>query len=176
MRNNRPIVTCPEEEAYLAYIDEHCNNVLKAFIKDGDTILLNLGISNRREDLLFRVKTHDVSKYGEDEFEAYRNYFYPKEGEKKDRKAFDIAWKHHYTHNSHHWEFYLDEDGNPKPMKLEAVAEMLLDWEAMSIKFGGNPYNWYQSNKDKIKLHPDTKFLVEHALQIIFKNWEWVNE
>ena len=35
MRNNRPIVTCPEEEAYLAYIDEHCNNVLKAFIKDG---------------------------------------------------------------------------------------------------------------------------------------------
>ena len=85
---------------------------ITGYIKDGDTILLNLGISKSREDLLFRVKAHDVSKYGDDEFEAYRNYFYPKEGEKKDRKAFDIAWKHHYTHNSHHWEFYLDEDGN----------------------------------------------------------------
>ena len=136
----KPTPTCPEEEAYLAYIDEHRKNVYTAFMRFGDN-----------------------SKYSGEEFEGYRQWFYPKEGEEKNKDVFDKAWKHHYEHNSHHWEYHLT-NGKPKPMSKLNIAEMILDWIAMSIKFKNSPLEWYKENKDRINLEKRSRDQVESIL------------
>ena len=48
------------------------------------------------------------------------------------------------------------------------IAEMILDWEAMSRHFGGNPLNWYEKNRETIILHPDTKKEVLQVLHTVY--------
>jgi hypothetical protein len=47
------------------------------------------------------------------------------------------------------------------------IAEMLLDWIAMSMKFKNNPADWYKENKDRIVLHKETRSQVELTLAIL---------
>lgn len=160
----KPTPTCPEEEAYLAYIDEHRKNVYTAFMRFGSTLCLALSLVHGEYDVLRRfVSSHDNSKYSEEEFEGYRQWFYPKEGEEKDKDTFNKAWKHHYEHNPHHWEHHL-ANGKPKPMSKLNIAEMILDWIAMSIKFKNSPLEWYKKNKDRINLEKRTRDQVESIL------------
>lgn len=164
MEINKPIPTCPEESAYLKYIDEHRNNVYGAFRKHGQRICLCLsliGLSYHK--LRGRISKHDLSKYGSEEFEPYRNTFFPKENEEKNAEAFSKAWKHHYSINDHHWQYWI-ENGKPKEMDRLAIAEMLLDWEAMSMHFKNSPIEWYRANKNDIILGKHTRELVEKTL------------
>lgn len=51
---------------------------------------------------------HDISKYSEEEYRAYDDYFYPNEysyGFVKDR--FQYAWLHHQNTNKHHWQYWV---------------------------------------------------------------------
>ena len=79
-----------KEKEYMAYIDEHISNVQNAYLKYGEILCKLLNISTF--DLYEKVSIHDQSKYSEEEFDAYRNYFYPCTDEKKDKEAFDLAW------------------------------------------------------------------------------------
>ena len=161
---NKPVPTCPEEEAYLKYIDEHRNQVYGAFRRHGQHICLCLSlIGLSYHELRNRISKHDLSKYGIEEFAAYRNTFYPKENEEKDAVGFAKAWKHHYTVNDHHWEHWI-ENGKPKEMAPLAIAEMILDWEAMSVRFKNNPIDWYRSRRNSINLGKRTRNLVEKIL------------
>ena len=66
-----------------------------------------------------KLVNHDQSKYDEEEYEAYDDYFYGKEGKDEDDiavidNAFDYAWLHHIHHNPHHWQYWVlvnDDDG-----------------------------------------------------------------
>ena len=161
---NKPTPTCPEDEAYLKYIDEHRNNIYFAFRQHGQRICLMLsliGLSYHK--LRKRIAEHDISKYASEEFDAYRNNFFPKEGEEKDAFAFQKAWHHHYSVNDHHWQYWV-KNGKAEEMDRIALAEMILDWEAMSFKFKSNPVDWYQKNKDEIILERHTRELVEKVL------------
>jgi len=163
MEINKPAPTCPEDEAYLKYIDEHRNYIYGAFRRHGQRICLSLsliGLSYHK--LRNRIAYHDVSKYGPEEFQAYRKNFYPKK-EEEGPSDFGKAWKHHYTVNDHHWEHWV-ENGKPKEMDRIAIAEMLLDWEAMSLKFKNNPAEWYRTHKNTILLGKRTRELVEKTL------------
>jgi hypothetical protein len=169
MKIVKPTPSCPEEEAYLAYIDEHRKNVYQAFVKFGKSICLCLSMVNGEYNTLKRyVSSHDSSKYSEDEFQGYRQWFYPKENENKNKDLFLKAWTHHYKTNRHHWEYWL-ENNEPKEMSPICIAEMLLDWIAMSIKFKNSPLAWYNENKDRIIIHKHTRQQVERILSSLSK-------
>ena len=150
-----------KEKEYMAYIDEHISNVQNAYLKYGETLCKLLNISPF--DLFEKVAIHDQSKYSEEEFDAYRNYFYPCTDEKRNKEEFDIAWKHHYENNPHHPEYWKGKD-----MCNIAIAEMLLDWEAMSVKFHGNTYDYYLKERDNKGFSDNTKHILDKIVKEVF--------
>ena len=160
-----------KREEYKNYIDEHIELVKKAFRifesidwKDG----------HMKETLRYvrdAIEVHDESKYSDAEFEYYRKNFFPiNDKEKEDNKEdFDIAWNHHYRFNFHHPEYWIDSNGNPSPMCLSAIIEMICDWQAMSFKYGEDCRSWYYSIKDTEEdkvLADETREKLEQLLDI----------
>ena len=143
---------------YLDYIEEHYNNVQKAFevskIKWKELpIIYDDWKFNRLKSL---VEFHDDSKLSEHEFVQYRKYFFPTEYEEYyanssqgvpakafAKKGFDYAWEHHKSNNYHHWQSLQDH------MFYEElyVAEMVLDWIAMGYKFNNTAIEQYEKEK-----------------------------
>lgn len=162
-----------KEYQYKKYIEEHRNNVKDAFTE----IIMNNEIytfiqeHNLYEDLLIRIENHDLSKYEKEEFNAYRQYYYPTKTEKKNisniERAFNEAWEHHYLNNDHHWE----NRQNNTDVNILAILENLCDWLAMGYKFNDRPYLYYNKVKNKIKLNNDDRLLLEKFINIIDKDY-----
>jgi len=159
--------TIQKTRAYLAYIEEHYDSVqtawnhLQKVCKDmefvTDPVVYRI--------LDSRVKLHDLSKLSVEEFVPYRRKFFPtewEEGEKISPKVFNAAWEHHKEHNRHHWQTWTKIDSNDSYEWKMGCVHMILDWMAMSYKFGGTAQKYYEDNKRKIKL-PDyaVKFMYE---------------
>ena len=53
-----------------------------------------------------------------------------------------------------------DEDSVKK-----AYIEMICDWQAMGYVFGDTANQYYNSNKDTIKLYPELREWIERLLQ-----------
>lgn len=126
---------------YLEYINEHRNNVAIAYrnlFTNPARMLIDSGIKEVTENIekiLDRlnddIELHDMSKYSDDEFYAYRQKFNMTESEKYEYDTndwyqkmidenFENAWKHHYCNNYHHPKFWkaveiirMDEYGVP---------------------------------------------------------------
>ena len=153
-----------KENEYRAYIKEHVANIHAAFLKYGKE-LCSL-IFETPGALYTRVIKHDDSKYCNIEFDAYRQYFYPCSDEEPNEEEFNNAWKHHYRNNDHHPEYWIDDDGTIKDMPPICVAEMLLDWEAMSMKFNGSTYEYYLKEKDVKPFSENTKKLLAELITV----------
>lgn len=154
-----------KENEYIAYIKEHVDNVHTAFLKYGINMCKRLFITPGT--LYVRVIKHDDSKYSEFEFDAYRQYFYPCSDEDPNEEIFNNGWKHHYTINDHHPEYWVDEvTGDINDMPVECIAEMLLDWESMSMKFGGNTYDYYMKERDIKPFSENTKNIIDDLISI----------
>lgn len=139
-----------QKEAYVKYIENHRDNVRHAhsiMVSKCRDMLLSNNVS--LEQLEINVKNHDLSKYTKEEFEPYRKKFFPIEGEIIDKNEFEKAVFHHYTHNKHHWNYWI---GQSKEMEPIYVVEMTLDWIAMGIQFNNTAIEYYEKNKDKITL------------------------
>ena len=156
-----------KKEEYRMYIHTHQSNVIKAADLYGSQICNYLNIDKR---LLThqRARIHDMSKFSENEFDGYRQYFYPNDGETKNKELFDKAWECHYKRNDHHWEFWVI-DGKPTEMSKIALAEMICDWIAMSMVFGNTALSYYEENKEKINLAPETRLRLEAVLYSLFE-------
>ena len=149
-----------KEKEYLNYIFQHKVNIFKAFEK-------SLGSEHYKkncDELLIRIINHDLSKLDSEEFEAYRNYFYPEENEEKNKENFSKAWKHHYLNNSHHPEYYKE-----KEMKKIDILEMILDWESMGYSFNDTAKEFYYSKKKKELIDSDFNIDFEY-LELNFFN------
>lgn len=158
-----------KEKEYMLYISEHISNVKLAYTKYANKLCNTLNVSPIL--LAMNIDVHDKSKYSDEEFEAYRNYFYPCTDEEKDEDAFNKAWEHHYTVNPHHPQYWQDKiTGEIKDMSPLAIAEMLIDWEAMKIKFGGNTYDYYIKERDKKPFSDNTKAILDKVVKEIFKD------
>lgn len=99
---------------YMDYISEHKKNIQKAWDEIRNA---TIGISLLQrpailDEMSWRIKNHDDSKFSEEEFVPYRQHFYPVDGEDVDPAAFDRAWRTHYRRNDHHWQYWVDEDGD----------------------------------------------------------------
>ena len=110
------------------------------------------------------IKEHDDSKFSEEEFEPYAQHFY---GDKKNNFEFNQAWKHHWTNNEHHPEFWLGED-----MPYIYILEMLCDWGSFSIEkkdfkeLSDFYFNKAKDDEDKM-LSDATKEIIEDILSKI---------
>jgi hypothetical protein len=81
-----------------------------------------------------------------------------------------MAWLLHQRRNSHHWQAWIlrNDDGSVKtlPMPERFAREMVADWIGAGRAISGrqNPRPWYEDNKHKMQLHPDTRRLVERVM------------
>jgi len=114
---------------------------------------------------------HDWDKFMPDEWLPYARAFYAPDGSKqyKPDAWFTLAWNAHQKRNKHHWQYWMItwDRGNTEYLDMPDVyrREMLADWMGAG-KALGKPlvWEWYEANKDKIKLHPDTRVWIEREL------------
>lgn len=157
-------------DEYDQYLESHIDNVKKGF----DWLVQNLPdlFSMYDADHLGSIiAEHDSSKYDDEEYYAYCEYFY---GNNKNSKEvlndFDYAWLHHQHHNPHHWQHWLlrEDDGGNKALEMpyEYIVEMVSDWWAFSWKQDNlfEIFNWYENNTEKMMLHENTRTTVEKIL------------
>jgi hypothetical protein len=154
------------QEEYKKYIEEHKDRVRQfAEWLRGELPEIFDGIDF--DDFNELIQEHDESKFSEEEFEAYAQHFYGANKNKKNDFEFEDAWKHHWTHNEHHPEFWLGED-----MPLIYILEMLCDWGSFSIAsgdFGELSKFYYDKAKDdeEKNLSENTKAIIEEILDKI---------
>lgn len=155
-----------KEKEYIKYINEHCSNVRIAFLKYGEQLcrLLNVSLHSLEEN----INRHDQSKFSEEEFEGYRNWFYPCTDEEKNKEEYDKAWIHHYTNNPHHPQYWI-RDGYTEDMPSVFIAEMLCDWQGMAIKFGTSTYEYYLKERDKKGFSENTKKILDVVVKEVFE-------
>lgn len=162
---------------YVDYLLQHKDNVINAYLDQ----LCNLHdefIDSHKFEILYLVAKHDMSKYEEIEFEPYRIHYNPTQvGENElpeNIKAYENAWMHHKVNNPHHWEYWLEDNGELTEItdmelrKMYAV-EMLADWTSMSMYYQNEPIDWYNEHKSEIKLHPEIREYVEEILPKLHK-------
>ena len=155
--------------AYLKYVLRHKGFVFLECIKLGVPIWIAV--------------LHDWDKFLPDEWFPYVNFFYYPDGSKRQHRDstgyykpddtgdpdFDMAWFLHQKRNRHHWQSWalLRSDGAIKlfPIPLVFLREMIADWRgAGRVQNTPNTRKWYETNKDKLYLHPDTRTMVELIL------------
>lgn len=134
---------------YFKYIMEHKKNVFKSCWK---------------RKLYCHAITHDISKFSMKEFTAYAHYFYINKEDFKEE--FDKAWEYHYKNNKHHWEYWLNETGEPQSIDHIYLQQMIADWEGMALKFGDTSQAFYLKNYKRIKLEYNTRLLLELMLNL----------
>ena len=81
--------------------------------------------------------------------------------------AFDRAWLHHQHANPHHWQHWVlnEDDGLTRCLEMPEhfAREMVADWMGAGRAITGRweVVEWYNTNKEHIRLHPTTRGLVE---------------
>ena len=151
------------QEENKKYIEEHKANVKKF----ADWLKENLPELFESIDVeLFdeMIRDHDDSKFSEEEFEPYAQKWF---GNKEKTLEYEEAWKHHWTNNEHHPEFWLGED-----MPLIYILEMLCDWGSFSIASGDfkelSKFYYDKAKDDEEKnLSDNTKKIIEDILDKI---------
>ena len=169
-------------QAYDEYLNEHIANVQKAyntligFIPD---LPEKLGL-----DLPVMFSQHDESKWKPEEYYAYNKYFYGKAAGRSHMaiENFKYAWLHHIHNNPHHWQYWVlqNDDEGEEALEMPAlyVVEMICDWWSFSYAKGDMTeiFPWYEAHKEKMKLHPKTRKLVEDILGKIRAAYEIKDE
>lgn len=120
------------------------------------------------------IEFHDMSKNTPDEYMPYDDYFY---GEQTPAviEAFNRAWLMHIHRNPHHWQHWVLINDEPKEgtilieMPYPYIVEMICDWWAFSWIKGdlSEMFAWYKDHADYIKLHNNTRSIVEEILEMI---------
>jgi hypothetical protein len=138
---------------YLDYLEEHFNNVHKAFNEIAKKCKNMFFIKELEfyNQLIKMVIEHDISKFSDKEFTQYRDYFFPCSGCIQNKEAFDKAFENHVLLNNHHWQNWVNSKESIEFRQLCCV-HMVIDWLAMSYKFNDTPRNYYENNTNKIKL------------------------
>jgi len=138
---------------------------------------------------LWKAIIHDWDKFLPDEWSGYADWFFGSKSFEEWSRAkhtymaaeaapwgffmkdrFDVAWLFHQNRNRHHWNFWILRNDLSEmfalPMPEADVREMLADWYGAGWAITGkpNPQLWYDRNKDRMNLHPQTRSLIERLL------------
>lgn len=156
---------------YDQYIQQHKTNVAKGFYWIRDNIP-ELIMGDCEHQICFG---HDFSKNDQDEYGAYDAYFYGGNRSCQVVQNFNRAWLAHIHKNPHHWQYWILIHDDPKEdttileMPYDYILEMFCDWWAFSWKSGklDEIFKWYDEHKDYMKLHINTRKMVEYILMRI---------
>jgi len=150
---------------YDEYLIDHIGGVKSAF----SWLIEHFpDISEKMADYRGIIDQHDNSKYSDEEYRAYDNYFYGNKSYAVVRD-FNYAWLHHIHNNPHHWQYWvLQHDDEPEEaleMPYWYVIEMICDWWSFSFRSGNlyEIFDWYEKHKG-MKLHTETRKFVEDIL------------
>lgn len=161
--------TAEADAAYREYIDYHIAAVQWVEAQFGTLICKEIFVHRNEYHSMDAVRLyrllshivadHDKSKYTDEEFIAYRQYFCPSMEDKLPDtvkyQAFDYAWQHHYTTNRHHPEYWGSlnyQQLTEVKMPDEFFAEMICDWIAVSLTKHSSLYDWWfnsETHSDK---------------------------
>ena len=156
---------------YDNYLANHRENVRKA----AEWIRYNLPYAlsdyESYNDICWR---HDESKDSIEEYYAYDEYFYGRRT-KAVEEEFNQAWLHHIHHSPHHWQHWIlindEADAGIVALRMpyRYVIEMICDWWSFSWTKNSlyEIFNWYDAHKSTMKLHDDTREVVEKILSDI---------
>lgn len=159
---------------YTSYIDDHIENVQliwehfkQRYLGQDNSPFDDMIYEDKIKEIDDLIDKHDLSKDSDEEFGAYRRYFYSiNEFEKESSKEeFKQAWNHHQKANKHHWQYWvtlLDEEPHFEAleMSINYIIEMLCDWSAMSFKFGNVLGDWFSQEQEGMLLHDNTLTLI----------------
>jgi hypothetical protein len=151
--------------AYLKYMLRH-----KWFVYKACGVL---GVSK------WRALLHDWHKFLPSEWIPYAETFYKSDGSKQyvESAAFSRAWNLHQKRGKHHWQHWLItwDRGVTEPLEMSEpyVREMVADWYGAGKGITGHwaADEWYEKNKEKIKLHPNS----EKRVWELFAQWNNYN-
>ena len=131
-------------QKYDEYLEKHRQAVKKAYQWIAAYIPELTDVEAARN-----IEFHDMSKNTTDEYTPYDNYFY---GEQTPAiiEAFNRAWLMHIHRNPHHWQYWVLINDEPKEGTI--LIEM---------------FAWYKDHADYIKLHNNTRSIVEEILEMI---------
>lgn len=126
---------------------------------------------------LWRLITHDLSKFGRHELPHYGRQFFGKADKPTQWKQ---CWLHHQNHNDHHWEYWvvrqrwdkLSKEPQTIPMSSGAIKEMIADWLGAGRAYEGSwptlgNWPWFDNNFRNLVIHQNTRLEI---LEILFKN------
>lgn len=161
---------------YNEYLRQHIAGVQKSFndyllpVLQEDESLTNSQIV----DIIDQIKDHDQSKYEDEEYPGYLQWFYPENGDEsnKDQTQFDLAWNHHQHMNKHHWQHWICRSDNDDDvildMDLASICEMICDWSSFQYltdyDLSGTAHEWYKDHGKKMLLSDNTREIVEELL------------
>ena len=131
------------------------------------------GLTPFKIDKIFEL--HDASKFTKYEYDGYDCYFYGVKDERPEvQEKFDMAWLHHIHSNPHHWQHWViveDNSGAVKTIKIPdmCLVEMVADWGSFAYRkhMPLELRTWYDSHKDKIIMHPESRVKVEHLVDLL---------
>lgn len=116
---------------------------------------------------MWRIITHDMSKFRLSELPHYAQQFY---SDYKEPDKWAACWLKHQNRNDHHWEYWIPRTTHstehypdePLPMPEVCVREMIADWMAAGKAYQGEwpdtkQWEWLQKNIPNMRLHPKTK-------------------
>jgi hypothetical protein len=153
-------------EKYKQYVLTHKKNVEKfaSWLKQNCPDLFD-GVDLGVFDAL--IEEHDESKFSEEEFEAYANFWYNDSEHYDYDPAYEAAWEHHWLTNEHHPEHW---NGNDIPYIY--ILEMLCDWGSFAIAKGNlkelSEYYYSEAKDDSEKdLSKATQEIIEDILSRI---------
>lgn len=159
----------PMSQKYDEYLEKHRQAVKKAYQWIAAYIPELTDVEATRN-----IEFHDMSKNTPDEYTPYDNYFY---GEQTPAiiEAFNRAWLMHIHRNPHHWQYWVLINDEPKEgtilieMPYPYIIEMICDWWAFSWIKGdlSEMFAWYKDHADYIKMHNNTRSIVEEILEMI---------
>ena len=158
---------------YDDYLVEHKQAVKQCLmlLAKEPSLVKNLG--ENRINLI--AGSHDLSKYDEQEYNGYDCWFYGVKDERPETKEnFDKAWLHHIHNNPHHWQHWVlieDDVLAPKALKIPDIylVEMVADWGSFAWrkKIPLELKEWYDSHKDKIIMHPESRNKAEKLIGVL---------
>ncbi len=148
---------------YRQYVERH-----KECVEKGFAILepfLREYLSGEEFALLSQnIRVHDQSKFQDDEFFAYAEYFY---GDKeKARSEFEKAKNLHKSRNPHHPEYWKSKS---EEMPRVFVVEMVLDWWSFGLMKDdlGEIFEFYKKQKGGLNLTKNEAEIVEKVMSAI---------
>ena len=125
----------------------------------------------------WRGFVHDLSKFSPVEFWESVRYWSGTSSPIpvcKKHKGYSKAWQHHKGHNSHHYEYWvdnLDKGGIAIKMPWYDVLELVADYLGAGRAYQGKKFTlegefewWQNKKKENLQIHEETEDLITRLL------------